>query len=147
MNRGERAGQISTEYLILLGFLVFIILAVLGASLFYSSLARDRLTFRTLEEFSGKIIGTAEEVYYAGEGARITVTAYVPAGVTSIYLMAPTTSSSDKTLLMVSVSTSSGQQLTAYTSSVPLEGNFSSSEGVKRFVISAAPDRVLITEG
>lgn len=135
----SKRGQISTEYLILLGFLVFIILVVLGVSLFYSAVARDKLTFRTLEEFSNKIIGSSEEVYYAGEGARETLNAYVPAGVTSIV--------ADGNQLIISVSTNSGSTRIAYTSSVTMEGNFSSSEGVKRFVIAAAPNKVLITEG
>lgn len=115
--------------------------------MFYSSLARERLTFRALEEFSQKIIGSAEEVYYAGEGARVTVTAYLPAGVTSLYVSPPNPGSDPATLLIAVVSTSSGQERIAYTSSVPLEGNFSSTEGVKRFVIAAAPQHVLITEG
>ncbi len=134
----KNRGQISTEYLIVIGFVVFIIIMLLGAGLLYSSQLSNRVQMNQLNNFANKIIQSAEAVYYAGDPSRVTITAYLPAGVTGISIQ-----SSD---IVFNVSTNSGLNVIAFSSDVPMEGGFSFSEGVKRLQIRAVSGKVLISQ-
>ena len=135
----QKKGQISVEYLIIVGFIVFIVLGFLGAAFFYSSQMKDTIRFHNVENFAAKIISSAEGVYYRGEPSRITITAYLPAGVNQIDV-------SGKEILF-NVSSSSGPSRISYSSSVELEGVISPQEGVKRIQLIATTDRVNIISG
>ncbi len=136
---GER-GQISMEYLIVVAFVVFAVIVILGISLFYTSSAQDQIKMSQLSAFAKKIIGSAEAVYYAGEPSKVTVTAYLPNGVQDIRVI-------DNNLVFTFV-TSSGTSVLAFESEVSIHGGtiLSLNEGLKRLVISAGADRVYVAE-
>jgi len=136
--REIKRGQISTEYLIVMAFVTFLIISTLGIGLFYSAQAKDRIKFNYIENFANKIISSAESVYYAGEPSKATVTAYLPPNVQSIEVL--------QNEIVFSIATSSGVTRISYSSDVPIEGSLSSSEGMKRIVISALSDRVVLNE-
>src|SRR3989344_6288143 len=82
----RKRGQISLEYLITVGFIVFLIIGILGVSLFYSSLIKDNIRMNHLRNFANKVISSSESVFYAGEPSLVTITAYLPSGVQEIYI-------------------------------------------------------------
>jgi len=133
---GER-GQISMEYLIVVAFVVFAVIVILGISLFYTSSAQDQIKMSQLSAFAKKIIGSAEAVYYAGEPSKVTVTAYLPNGVQDIRVI-------DNNLVFTFVTSS----VLAFESEVSIHGGtiLSLNEGLKRLVISAGADRVYVAE-
>jgi uncharacterized protein (UPF0333 family) len=132
-----KKGQISTEYLIVVGFVVFFVITMLGVALFYSSSVRDSIRVSQLEHFAEKVISSAEEVYYAGEPSKSTMNVYLPEGVSEIEIAANE--------VVFTMTLSSGVNIMSYHSKVPLEGNISLGEGVKRVQVLSAPDRVLVT--
>lgn len=134
-----RRAQISTEYLIIVGFVVFLVISVLGVALFYTSGSQDQIRFSTLEQFANTIVTNAEEVYYAGEPSLRTVDVYMPQGVTSV--------SVETNALVFNISSGSGLNVVSFPSDVPLGGSISSSEGLKRLKIVAQPTRSYISEG
>ncbi len=134
----KKRGQISTEYLIIVGFITFLVVGVLAVALLYSSSLRDRIRFSHVTNYADTIISSAESVYYAGEPSRLVVKPYLPAGVRSISI--------NGTSILFTVTSSSGVNTMLYTSSVPLEGTLASSEGVKRITLVAQTDRVLVSE-
>lgn len=137
MNAIKR-GQISTEYLIVMAFVTFLIISTLGMGLFYSAQAKDKIKFNYLESFANKIISSAESVYYAGEPSKASVNAYLPSGVEGIDIFSNE--------IIFNITTSSGTTRISYPSNVPLEGSLSSSEGMKIIIVSALPDRVVLSE-
>ncbi len=80
-------GQISLEYLIVVGFVVFIVILLLGLAVFYTSTARDSMSFNQLNNFANKLLNSAETVYFAGEPSKLTITAYLPEGVSSFEIL------------------------------------------------------------
>ena len=135
----KKRGQISVEYLILLGFITFLVLVLLGLALFSSGSIEDKLRFSELESFARNVIDGSESVYYAGEPSKITITSYLPSGVQSI--------SVSGTDLFFSISTRSGVTTLSYTSSVPLSGSLNASEGVHRIVLEATSGGVSVNDG
>ena len=136
--RHTQRGQISTEYLILVGFISFLVIGLLGFALFYTAGARDRIVFSQLDAFAHAIITSSEQVYYAGEPSLSTLKPYLPEGIQSLEL--------DGTQIVAQVSTSTGVTIISYTSGVPLSGELSASSGVKRIRVSARLNDVLVEE-
>ena len=135
----KKRAQISTEYLIIVSFLTFVTLSVLGVALFYTSQIKDTIKFNQIEQFANKLITSAESVYFAGEPSKLTLTAYVPEGVTSIII-------SDNAINFV-VGSQSGTNIISYSSDVPLtDSTISNTAGVKKIQIIAYPTYVNITE-
>ena len=56
-----KKGQIGTEYLILIGFIVFVLVTVLGIAVYYSSNVGDQIKFDQLQNFANKIIFTSDD--------------------------------------------------------------------------------------
>ena len=133
-----KRGQISTEYLILIGFITFVIIGVLGVAFFYTNAVKDDIRFKQIQQFSEKIISSAESVFYSGEPSKITVTSYLPEGVNSIQIVG-------KEIIM-NISTSSGQNIISYPSRVNLQGAISANSGIKKIEITAQEDRVIISQ-
>ncbi len=133
-----KRGQISTEYLIVVGFVVFLVLGILGVAFFYTSITNDQIKVSQVSNFANKIISSAESVFYAGEPSKLTLTGYLPIGIKSFEIL--------PNEIVVSISTSSGVTKMSFTSNVPLSGNISSTDGVKRIEVLAQQDEVLISE-
>lgn len=134
----QKRGQISIEYLIVVGFITTIVIGLLSLSYFYASGVRDQIKVSQIKTFAEKIIAEAERVYYAGEPSKTTITAYLPPGISSLYVAEQN--------LIISVRLSSGIATTGYTSNVPINVSIDPSEGVKEITITAQSDRVLVSQ-
>ena len=136
----SKRGQISLEYLIVVAFVVFAVIVILGVSLFYTSSAQDQIKLNQLFTFATKITTSAESVYYAGEPSKVTITAFLPDGVQNIEVISNN--------IVFTIVTSSGTSVNAFESNVPLDSatTILTNEGLKRIVIRAGADRVYVTE-
>ena len=133
-----KKGQISVEYLVVVGFVTFLVIGVLGVAVYYSAQLRDSIKFYQLENYAEKIVSGAESVFYSGEPSRVTITAYLPAGVQSVEII--------EDQIVVSISTANGVAKSAYKSNVPISGDLSENEGVKRNQIIALDNGVSVNE-
>lgn len=136
MERVGKEGQVSIEYIILVGFVTFVIIGTLGLAFFYSNGIKDRVRSNQIGNFAGKVISTAESIYYYGEPSKATISVYLPEGVKEIEFY-------EKDLL-ITIQTSSGTEKAAFSSKVPLEGELNPSFGVKNIEISAQDGKVII---
>lgn len=132
-----KKGQISTEYLIVVGFIVFVVLLILGAAFLYSSQIGDSMQTRQIEQFANKIISSAESVKYAGEPSKSTISVYLPSRVTGIQIIGKE--------LVIDFTVSSGLNRVSYLSKVQMNGTILSTSGIKRIRITALQDSVDIT--
>jgi len=129
----KKRGQISFEYMVVMGFVTLVISILLGVSILYTNTVQDRVKVNHIDSFADKIISTSEYVFYAGEPSKATITSYLPQDVTSIEI--------DEDVLFISIRTSSGLNKIGYPSKVNLTdiapGNINTNEGLKNFEISA----------
>lgn len=133
-----RRGQISIEYLIIVGFVTFLVIGIMGVAFFYASSTRDRIRTNQLITFADKVISSAESVYYSGEPSKVTIVAYLPKGVTSIGI--------EENSLVVSIVTSSGISTMSFSSNVPISGSISVNEGVKNVEVVAEENGAVFRE-
>jgi Flp pilus assembly pilin Flp len=133
-----KKSQVSVEYLVIIGFVSFIIIGILGVSLIYQTELQDVIKFSQLEKFSTKLTSAAEEVFYAGAPSKITLNGYMPKGIQSVDIIGND--------IVYNVSTRSGIAIIAYSSDVRLQGSLSTTPGIKRITLTAQSDRVFITE-
>jgi hypothetical protein len=133
-----KKAQIGIEYIILISFLAFALIVILGIALFYSGNIKDRMKMNQISSFSGKIISNSEEVFYAGSPSKSTISAYLPEGVKEIKIY-------DKNIFF-SIQTNSGINNISFSSKVNLSGTLSASMGVKNIQILAEQDKVIISQ-
>jgi Flp pilus assembly protein TadG len=138
-----KKGQVGVEYLIIMGFLTFVIIGIMGVAFSFSGLVRDRLVITQASNFANKIISTAESVYYEGEPSKATISVYLPEQVTNVRV--------EDNMLVLTISTSSGENLMGFSSNVPIsqpaleEDRLSSTSGIKTVVITARTNDVQIS--
>ena len=141
-----KRGQISVEYLIVVGFVIFVVIGMLGVAFYYVAGVQDELKASQLDNFANKIISSSESVFYAGEPSKVTINAYLPSGVSVILI-------DDDTNLFFEIEFSTGLNKISFSSNVPLNislppDDISLNEGLKKLEISAksSPNRVVIKE-
>jgi uncharacterized protein (UPF0333 family) len=137
--RDKNRGQISIEYLIVIGFITFLIISLLGVAFYYVGGIRDKIKENQLDGFAQKIVSGAEIVYYAGEPSKLTIKAYLPPGVTDIQVLSRE--------IVFTQSANTGTNILSFKSNVNLTGAISSGEGVKRIILTARPESTFIQEG
>lgn len=134
--------QVSIEYLIIVGFVTFVVMAIIGIALFYSGTIKDKIKENQVGNYANKIIATAESVYYAGEPSKATISGYLPESVKDIRI--------EENSLVITFSTSSGKNIIAYSSDVPIiessTAELSPSKGLKKIVVVAEENQVVISQ-
>jgi hypothetical protein len=133
----EKKSQAGIEYLIVIGFVTFVVITILMMSYFYSGSIKDSMISSQIEDFAKKVISSSESVFYSGEPSRTTITCYLPDGVQDINVTGNN--------IVFTFYTSSGINKIAFSSNVPLVGSISSSPGLKRLKLEANQDEVNIS--
>lgn len=133
-----KKAQAGIEYLIVVGFVTFIVIGILGIAFFYSNSVRDKIKTTQLSNFANKLISTCESVFYAGEPSKATITAYLPENVDSIEIL-------DNELIFT-YQTSTGVNKISFSSNVPISGTLGSSSGLRRIQVLAQQNQVVISQ-
>jgi hypothetical protein len=133
----QKKGQISIEYIIVVGFITAAIVSILAIAFSYSATLNDRIKENQVLNFGNEIISNAESVYYAGSPSQVTITPYLPKGVTAIII--------NNKDLVFKIQTVSGISDIGFVSKVPLTGFISTGEGIKSIVIKALNNQVSIS--
>jgi uncharacterized protein (UPF0333 family) len=146
----KKRGQVSVEYMIVLGFATFAITGIIGLAFYYVNSTDDQMRSNHIQNFAKSIIDNAESVYYAGSPSKITITPYLPKGVSDIsFKLDPGNS---EYYLFITYSTSSGNNVISFKSNVPLletsvsNPAISPSEGIKNIVIEFSGTSIKISE-
>ncbi len=130
------------ELLILMGFLTFVIIGILGIGYVYSNTINDRIRSNQINDFATKITSTSETVFYAGEPSKLTISAHLPSNVQDIQLI--------DNAIVITYNLASGQNKAAYPSNVPLAEDPSSQittvSGIKNIVIVANQTHAIISQ-
>jgi hypothetical protein len=128
------------EYLIVIGFVTFVILGILGIAFIYTNNSKDKLLITQANNFANKIIVTAESVYYAGKPSKATISVYLPEEVEGISI--------ENDEIVLNLTTSTGKNVMGFPSNVPLSdtSSITSTEGIKKLEIRAEEDNVIINQ-
>ncbi|MBW2983805.1 hypothetical protein KY361_01715 [Candidatus Woesearchaeota archaeon] len=132
----QTRGQISMEYMIIVGITTFVAISLLAISHYYSRETEETINTQQIDRVAKEIVDTAESMYYYGEPSRTTVKAYLPDGIKEV------TVGPDE--LSFRVITQSGETDMFYPSSVNLQGNISASYGYHHITIEAKEGYVWI---
>ena len=133
-----KKAQISIEYIIIVGFVTFILIGILSLALIYSGSIKDRIKLVQVNNFANKVLSTAETVFYHGEPSKATISVYLPEGVSNITVIGNT--------LYIETQTSAGIEKNGFVSKVPITGNITTSPGIKRLEFTAEETTVSITK-
>lgn len=138
---GKRA-QSSMEFLILMGFLTFVIIGILSIGYFYSNTINDRIRSSQVNNFANKITSTAEIVFYAGEPSKLTIFTHLPEGVEDIQIV--------DNNIVITYNSATGKNVISFSSDVPISENISaeisSSSGIKNINIVANESHAIISQ-
>jgi uncharacterized protein (UPF0333 family) len=77
-------GQVSIEYVMIVGFSLLIIIPAIIAGISTSQLHETRIAERQLESIAFTIVTTADELSFEGPPAKRTIRVYVPPGIENI---------------------------------------------------------------
>ena len=132
----KKNAQIGMEYLMIIGFLTFILIGTLGIAMYHNNTIRDMISSRQVESMSTKIISSAESVFYAGEPSKVTIVSYIPNGISEINI-------TDNTIF-VTFQSSSGTNKVSFKSNVPITGTLSTISGLRNIIIEATSSSVTI---
>jgi hypothetical protein len=116
----KKRGQISFEYLMIMGFITFVLMVLLGVALYYSSEISDRLKVIQIQNYAKKIVASAETVFYAGSPSKVTFMCDLPDGVKSITVAGPYTNGYGTGIIINYTSVGGGITSSFYQSNVPI---------------------------
>jgi len=141
VSKSKRA-QASMELLILMGFLTFVIIGILGIGYFYSNTINDRIKSNQINNFAVKITSASETVFYAGEPSKSTISAHLPENVQDIEIIENT--------IYITYNVATGQNKIAFQSNVPIIENpsaqLTTSSGLKNIVVVANQTHAIISQ-
>lgn len=123
MKKRDKKAQVSMEYMIVIGFVTFVVLVLLIQSFFYKRQVENQVSTTQAEQIVRSIIDTSEQVYYVGKPTKTTLKVYMPAGVQSIEFPNGT--------LLLKIKTESGVSDITYPSKVNITGSLSPNPGIR----------------
>jgi len=136
----KKRGQVSFEYLIIMGFVTFIIVGILSMAFFYSNNVKDRIKINQITNYANKIVSTSESIFYAGYPSKATITVYLPENVISVDV------NSAEDSIIIAIQTSSGVAKTSFSSNVPISGVLETNTGLNKIQIEAGATEVVISQ-
>lgn len=132
----KKNAQIGMEYLMIMGFLTFVLLSTLGIAMYHNNTIRDMISSRQVGSMATKIVSAAESVFYAGEPSKVTIVSFIPKGISEINI-------TDNTIFVTFHSTS-GTNKVSFPSNVPITGTLSIVSGLRNIIIEATSSSVTI---
>jgi hypothetical protein len=120
--RGIR-GQVSIEYMIILGFVVLALVPLTLVYFSYSTETKQQIIDSQVNQIERKIVDSAEAVYYLGELSRTTIKVYIPENIVSVNITGRTINFRIKSVAGISD--------TVVLASVNMTGSINPNSGIK----------------
>ncbi|MFH1331784.1 MAG: hypothetical protein ABIH63_00685 [archaeon] len=125
----KKRGQVSMEFMAIIGFITFIALTMLIISQFYQRQVATQVETNQVDHLARKIVESAESVYYLGEPSKTTITGNMPNNIESVDI--------NTNEITFKVKVAGGTTDISYTSNVNLTGSISPTPGLKRISVEA----------
>ena len=136
---GNKTSQASTEFILVVGFLLAVLIPLIIIGFMYPQQGEAQITTGQVTGMAIQIADTAEEVYYIGEPAKTTLKIYVPKNVKECSVV--------NNSIIFRVQTVHG--ITDVVQGLPfnVNGSFTCTEGIKYITIESRGDSVWIEGG
>ena len=132
----SKKGQISIEYMSIVGIVTFLVIALFALSQYYVGEVKTTVNSNQADQIAKLIVENAEIVYYHGEPSKVTLNVQMPKGIEEIDIyeneISFTLTRGDRTIDIF------------YPSSVPMQGNISTTQGARSITIEASGGYVWI---
>ena len=79
----NKRGQVSVEFALLIGFITFLLIAIIGIAYYYSGTAKTQIKVNSIDKVGKKIADTADSICYLGVPSKATIQITIPEGVTN----------------------------------------------------------------
>ena len=129
--------QAATEYLLIIGFVTFVLSAIVILAYFYTGMSKAAVRQNQLQVAMQQIIRTSESVYYSGAPSQLPVSVYFPPGIKNITII--------NKEIIVETETNSGVSKRVFNSRVNMTGNVDFKEGTRTIIIKALSEGVSVT--
>lgn len=130
-------GQISIEYIIIVGFVLVIINIFILAFFQYSESSEKEIDLLQISKITKKIVNSAENVNSFGIPSKTTISAYFPNNIQNITF--------DNGILIIYKSRN-GLSYISESSLINITGSVSTSGGIKHLIIRATEDGAEVIE-
>jgi len=130
----EKNAQVSVEYVIIIGFILFITIPLILIFYEHTSSTNDQVITSQVDMIAKKMVDSAESVYYLGEPSKTRIKVYMPNNVEEIILQ--------DYEVVFKVKTNSGISDIAHTSNVNISGSVSTTPGIHYISIESRGDYV-----
>lgn len=127
-----KRAQIAMEYMVILGFVTFMITSLIVVSYYYKGQLVDNVNLNQVDQIARNIVDKAEEVYYLGSPTKTTIKVEFPDKIEEIII-------SDYELNF-KVKTKQGVTEIPYSSNVKLQGSLNVNPGLRAITIEAKCD-------
>lgn len=134
----SRKGQLSMEYLTLVGFVVVIIIPMTIIYITYSDQSEDQIVSNQVDSIAKKIGDTAETVYYLGEPSKTRIRTYFPQNIDNISIAGRE--------IVFYVRTKHGVDEVVISMPVNVSGTLEPTSGIHNVIIEAKGNYVEITD-
>ena len=132
----HKNAQVSTEYIIIVGFVVVIVIPLLIIFYNFSGETKDEITTNQLSKISRKVVDEAESMHYLGENSKTTIKVYMPTNVKGAKIQSNE--------VYFNVSTSKGFIDIEFPSPVNISGSIPNTSGVHMIKVESKGDYVWI---
>lgn len=129
--------QVSSEYLIIVGFVVGLTIPLLVVYFTFANDINDQITSSQIDQVTRAIVDASDTVYFLGEPSQTTLKVYIPPNVRGWSL--------GNKALLYKIRTSSGISDIVYVSSANLTGTLPNSSGTYRITVKATQNGVDIS--
>ena len=132
-----KRGQISLEYLIIVGFVAAITIPLIIIFNTHSSEMNEQVIANQADNIASKIVDSAESVYYLGEFSKITFRTFIPKKINAITI-------GDNEVVFFVKKLNGVDHVVKY-SSVPINGSISAQSGTYDIVVESRGDHVWVS--
>ena len=130
-------GQISVEYLLVIGFVAIITIPLIILYYKFTTDASDEIITSQINQIARKIVDSAESVYFLGSPSQTTIKVYIPNKIKGASL--------DNKEVVFNVTTRAGISEIVQVSSVDLTGDLPITPGIYSIILKARESDVEIS--
>jgi uncharacterized protein (UPF0333 family) len=135
----HKKAQVAIEYVMVFGFLLLVLLPLIGFYYTYANSSSKEITARQIDQIVRKIGDGVETVYYLGYPSQTTIRVYIPQHVTNLSIQG--------NYIIYSIDSGSGESSSSYGLPVNMTGSLPYTEGNHIITIKSLGNMVEVSHG
>lgn len=133
-----RKCQVATEYIIIVGFIIVVLVPITILYMKYSSESSDTVTASKVEHITNEIVAAADSVYAYGEGSQIKIEVDFPSNIKEIEF-------AGKEVIFTVINSKNQEIEIVQVADIELEGNITVMPGKKEIIVKSLGNSVSVT--